>query len=55
MAELQTISGIGAKRAQDIIDYRDANGGFSSVDDLANVSGIGEKILEKLKSEVTVD
>lgn len=55
LAELQTISGIGAKRAQDIIDYRDANGGFSSVDDLANVSGIGEKILEKLKSEVTVD
>ncbi|MCL4890026.1 helix-hairpin-helix domain-containing protein [Streptococcus gallolyticus] len=55
LAELQTISGIGAKRAQDIIDYRDANGGFSSVDDLANVSGIGEKTLEKLKSEVTVD
>lgn len=55
LAELQTISGIGAKRAQDIIDYRDANGSFSSVDDLANVSGIGEKTLEKLKSEVTVD
>lgn len=53
--ELQTISGIGAKRAQDIIDYRDANGGFSSVDDLKKVSGIGEKTLEKLKSEVTVD
>ena len=53
--ELQTISGIGAKRAQDIIDYRDANGGFSSVDDLKNVSGIGDKTLEKLKSEVTVD
>ena len=53
--ELQTISGIGAKRAQDIIDYRDANGGFSSVDDLKNVSGIGEKTLEKLKFEVTVD
>lgn len=53
--ELQTISGIGAKRAQDIIDYRDANGGFSSVDDLKNVSGIGEKTLEKLKAEVTVD
>lgn len=55
LADLQTISGIGAKRAQDIIAYRDANGGFSSVDDLANVSGIGAKTLEKLKSEVTVD
>ncbi len=55
LEQLQTISGIGAKRAQDIIDYREANGGFSSVDDLTNVSGIGEKTLEKLKSEVTVD
>ena len=55
LAELQTISGIGAKRAQDIIDYRDNNGGFKSVDDLTNVSGIGEKTLEKLKSEVSVD
>ena len=55
MADLQTISGIGQKRAQDIIDYRDNNGGFKSVDDLTNVSGIGEKTLEKLKSEVSVD
>ena len=55
LEQLQTISGIGAKRAQDIIGYREANGGFSSVDDLKNVSGIGEKTLEKLKAEVTVD
>lgn len=55
LADLQTISGIGQKRAQDILDYRDGNGGFKSVDDLSNVSGIGEKTLEKLREEVTVD
>lgn len=53
--DLQTISGIGEKRARDIIAYREINGGFNSVDDLKNVSGIGDKILEKLKSDVTVD
>ena len=53
--ELQTVSGIGQKRAQDIIAYRDANGPFQSVDDLKNVSGIGEKTLEKLRDVFTVD
>ena len=54
-ADFQTISGIGQKRAQDIIAYREANGKFKSVDDLKNVSGIGAKTLEKLKEYVTVD
>ena len=54
-AELQTISGIGQKRAQDIIAYRESTGGFKTVDDLKNVSGIGAKTLEKLKDYVTVD
>ncbi|MBM7636568.1 competence protein ComEA [Streptococcus saliviloxodontae] len=55
LADLQTISGIGAKRAQDILDFRESRGGFKSVEDLKNVSGIGDKTLEKLKDEVTVD
>ena len=54
-AELQTISGIGQKRASDIIAYRESNGRFKSVDDLKKVSGIGDKTLEKLKEYVTVD
>ncbi|MGO0039883.1 helix-hairpin-helix domain-containing protein [Streptococcus suis] len=54
-ADLQTISGIGAKRAGDIIAYREANGGFKSVDDLNNVSGIGDKTMESIRPYVTVD
>ena len=54
-SDLQTVSGIGQKRAQDIIAYREANGPFRSVDDLKNVSGIGEKTLEKLRDAFTVD
>ncbi|MGQ7508929.1 helix-hairpin-helix domain-containing protein [Streptococcus suis] len=54
-ADLQTISGIGAKRAADIIAYREANGGFKSVDDLNSVSGIGDKTMESIRPYVTVD
>ena len=51
---LQTLSGIGPKRAADIIAYRTANGPFASVADLINVSGIGEKTVERLTPLVTV-
>ncbi|HEL2383956.1 TPA: helix-hairpin-helix domain-containing protein [Streptococcus suis] len=54
-SDLQTISGIGAKRAADIIAYREANGGFKSVDDLNNVSGIGDKTMESIRPYVTVE
>lgn len=55
LSSLQTISGVGAKRSQDILDYRDSQGGFKTIDDLKNVSGIGEKTLEKLRQDVTID
>ncbi|HFV2514567.1 TPA: helix-hairpin-helix domain-containing protein [Streptococcus agalactiae] len=55
LSSLQTISGVGAKGAQDILDYRDSQGGFKTIDDLKNVSGIGEKTLEKLRQDVTID
>lgn len=55
VAELTTISGIGDKRAQDIIAYRESQGGFKSLEELTNISGIGHKTLERLKTEVSID
>ena len=52
--ELQTLSGIGASKAQKIISYREANGPFKSIEDLTPVSGIGEKTLESIKDEICV-
>lgn len=45
---LQTLKGVGSKRAQEIITYRTQKGGFKLVDDLAQVKGIGEKRLAQL-------
>ena len=55
LAKLQTLRGVGAKRAQDIIDYREQNGPFKTPEDLGNVKGFGEKTIEKLKESITVD
>ncbi len=53
--ELTTLPGIGQAKAEAIIQYREANGPFKSVEQLTEVKGIGDKILEKLKDEATVD
>lgn len=55
LEELKQVKGLGAKRAQDIIEHRESNGKFKSVDELKKVSGIGAKTIEKLKEYVTVD
>lgn len=48
------LKGIGPKKGADIVKYREANGPFKSVDDLAKVPGIKGKTLEKIKPMVTV-
>lgn len=52
--ELDALPGIGPSTAQSIIEDREANGPFSSPEDLMRVSGIGEKKYEKLKSSICV-
>lgn len=52
--ELATLPGIGEKLAERIVKYRADNGDFSTVDDLANVNGIGEVKLEDLRDYATV-
>ncbi len=52
--ELESLPGVGPVLAQRIIDWRDAHGRFSSVDELGEVSGIGEKLLVQLTPKVTV-
>ncbi|MEM9242960.1 MAG: ComEA family DNA-binding protein [Pseudomonadota bacterium] len=52
--QLQSVKGIGATRAADIVAYRQANGPFKSIDDLSNVKGIGPGLINRIKSELTV-
>lgn len=52
--ELQTLNGIGPSKAAAIVQDREENGPFKSVDDLDRVSGIGEKTLENIRDSITV-
>ncbi len=52
--QLEELPGIGPVLAQNIVDYRTEHGPFATVEDLMNVSGIGEARLEELRDKVTV-
>lgn len=51
---MTVIKGVGEKKAEAIIVYREKHGGFKSVDELVNVSGIGQGIVEKHRDQLSV-
>jgi len=53
-AELTKLPGVGPATAQKIIDYRNANGPFKTIEDIKNVSGIGDKKFEQIKDMIKV-
>ncbi len=52
--ELMRLSGIGEKRAAQIIAYREEKGMFQRIEDIMQISGIGEKTFEEIKDDITV-
>ncbi len=52
--QLATLTGVGTKKAEDIIKYREANKGFKNVEEFAKVHGIGAKTFENNKARLTV-
>ena len=54
ITELQKLTGIGEKKAEQIIAYREQNGSFQKIEDLMQVSGIGEKTFASLKDQLAI-
>ena len=52
--QLMTLSGIGEKRANDIVQYRENNGCFNSIEEIKNVTGIGDSIYNNICNDIEV-
>jgi len=52
--ELMNLSGIGESKAEDILEYRNRNGSFKTIEEIKNVSGIGDALFSKIKENITV-
>lgn len=52
--ELMILPGVGESKAENIINYREENDGFKSIEEIKNVKGIGDSIFEKIKTNITV-
>ncbi|MBR3887480.1 MAG: helix-hairpin-helix domain-containing protein [Clostridia bacterium] len=53
-AELETLTGIGTSTAKKILNYREQNGKFKSIEEIKNVSGIGDAKYAAIKDDITV-
>ena len=54
-AQLETLDGIGPALAQRIVEYRETNGPFASVEGLLEVKGLGPGILEAIRPQITIE
>lgn len=54
-SELESVKGLGPAKAKAIIEYREANGVFRSVDDLDKVKGFGKLSIDKMRGELSVN
>ena len=54
VGELKNLTGIGDKKAQDIVSYRESNGLFNSIEDIMKVNGIGESAFAQIKEDITI-
>ena len=53
--ELASLQGIGEKKAKAIVEHREKVGAFTTIEDLKDVKGIGDKIFDKIKDQIAVE